>query len=42
MDREKALKFNHDLTSYVENQEALKENELFFGMTDEEILVNKQ
>jgi len=39
-EKEKALQFKNNLDEYVEKEDNIKDNELFMGMTDEEILVN--
>ena len=41
MDKEKALNFRKNLDKFAEDENELKEGQLFMGMTDQEILVNK-
>ena len=41
MDKEKALEFRKKLDLFMREENQLKEGELFMGMTDQEIMVNK-
>ena len=41
MDKEKALEFRKKLDLFTQEENQLKEGELFMGMTDQEIMVNK-
>lgn len=41
MDKLKSSNFKKELDNFVEQEDNLKKEDLFMGMTDEEILVNK-
>lgn len=42
MEREKALNFREQLDKFVESEQKVREDNTFYGMTDEEIMVNQE